>query len=210
MSWFSACCPQNAAQRQFRDAIQNQTLDEVAAANRHARAQKRVDSQRALRGSVYEETTESPLMASADGPSPASCASAADMDAAAAEPEARKSRYDRGQEMAIEMAARARVVSAQPEAIAPEPAPTTVDDLVDLGGAEESKDREPVPPIVDLLIRNEQILLERDATKRKEAASLLFGEENQADVDAKLKQAGVAPDTLDAELRRCAPVLETL
>ena len=51
--------------------------------------------------------------------------------------------------------------------------------------------------------------MERGAA-RAEASRVLFGVENQAEVDAKLKKAGVSPDDITAEMQRCSGALGTL
>ena len=181
-----SCCPSSS--RALRDFLYEKSLKDVDAANRNARAQVRLMEQRAA--SRPATVTESPLIA------------ASDADARFASGGARRDRYDRAARVAVELAAREPAVVRQPApAPAPPPAPTA--DLLDLEPPRAAD------PVVELLIRNEQAIMERGAA-RAEASRVLFGVENQAEVDAKLKKAGVSPDDITAEMQRCSGALGTL
>ena len=183
-----SCCPSSS--RALRDFLYEKSLKDVDAANRNARAQVRLMEQRAA--SRPATVTESPLIA------------ARDADARIASGGARRDRYDRAARVAVELAAREPAVVRQPApAPAPAPPPAPTADLLDLEPPRAAD------PVVELLIRNERAIMERGAA-RAEASRVLFGVENQAEVDAKLKKAGVSPDDITAEMQRCSGALGTL
>ena len=83
----------------------------------------------------------------------------------------------------------------------PPPAPPPAD-LLDFGSP-PAAEAAPSPMVAMLLANEERIQSERSAAAPSEAARHLFGLERKDEVDAKLKKAGVSPEAVADQIRKC-------
>ena len=98
----------------------------------------------------------------------------------------------------------------QMTAVETQPEPTAAPDLMNFSDEADGfrEEETKLSPALETMLRNETLLASKSDAARQEAARHLFGIENKAEVDARLRNAGVSRDTIAKEIARCAPALE--